>query len=78
MSNILPKRPAATQKAKTGKKQRKWGRNARSCLAYRNSDRRTKNKVLRWQRAIKREERKPYVAQNILLVSRLQSMIAAA
>lgn len=37
----------APQKAKKSKKQRKVGRNASRCLAYRNSNRREKNKVVR-------------------------------
>jgi hypothetical protein len=35
----------STQKASGGKKNRKWGRNKVSCLAYQNENRREKNKL---------------------------------
>jgi len=42
------------QKAKTGKKQRKWGRNAAYCLRYKNSHRREQNKARRLRKHLER------------------------
>lgn len=42
------------QKAKAGKKQRKWGRNALSCQAYKNSHRREHNKIRRLKKHLAR------------------------
>lgn len=41
-------------KAKQSKKQRKVGRNAASCLAYKNSNRRERNKLIRLKKHLKR------------------------
>lgn len=41
-------------KAKQSKKQRKVGRNANSCLAYKNSNRRERNKLIRLKKHLKR------------------------
>jgi hypothetical protein len=41
-------------KAKKTKKQRKWGRNAAYCLAYKNSNRREHNKVKRLKKHLVR------------------------
>lgn len=45
---------SGTQKAKGGKKQRKYGRNAAYCLAYKNSNRRERNKVKRLKKHLAR------------------------
>lgn len=42
----------ATHKAKSSKKNRKYGRNSAFCLAYKNSNRREKNKVKKLTRHI--------------------------
>ena len=42
---------------KSGKKNRKWGRNKIKCERYRKEDRREKNKVLRLARNKKRNKR---------------------
>lgn len=44
----------ASQKAKKGKKQRKVGRNAAYCLAYKNSHRREHNKIRRLKKHLVR------------------------
>lgn len=44
----------AIQKAKTGKKQRKWGRSKPYCLAYQNSHRREHNKIRDLKKHLKR------------------------
>lgn len=41
-------------KAKQSKKQRKVGRSANSCLAYKNSNRRERNKLIRLKKHLKR------------------------
>lgn len=41
-------------KAKQSKKQRKVGRNANSCLAYKNSNRRERNKLIRLKKHLSR------------------------
>ncbi len=50
----------AGEKAKSGKKGRKQGRNAKRCEVYKNEGRRARNKLLRLKRYVARNAR--YVA----------------
>ena len=50
----MPVLAKGLHKAKKTKKQRKFGRNAASCLSYKNSNRRERNKLLRLRRHLTR------------------------
>lgn len=50
-SNVMA---GGIQKAKGGKKQRKWGRNSLSCARYKNENRREKNKITHLKKHLKR------------------------
>jgi len=50
----MPAVAKGLHKAKKTKKQRKFGRNANSCLAYKNSNRRERNKLIRLKKHLSR------------------------